>query len=69
MARFRVSLLCIGLALAVGACPDSGASAPKASCQKAYDKCTLASGVLGVCDVVDCPADRAPPCLVCRSQH
>lgn len=54
-------------------------SKPAAQCSKAYDKCTLPSGVLGICDVVDCsdngtvsaPDARevTPPCLACRSQH
>jgi hypothetical protein len=57
---------------ALCACPDpgphGGANAPTV-CVKAYDKCTLASGVLGVCDPIDCAAGQAAPCFVCRSQH
>ena len=63
----RGSLL---IALLLGACPDAGSTnQPKGTCSKAYDKCVLASGVLGVCDPVDCPENQPPPCMVCRSQH
>lgn len=55
--------------LLLAACPDAGVSKPAATCAKAYEKCMLASGVLGVCDPVDCPEGQATPCLVCRSQH
>jgi hypothetical protein len=57
------------LALLLAACPDTQASTPAKTCAKAYEKCTLASGVLGVCDAVACPAGQPPPCLICRSQH
>jgi hypothetical protein len=70
-------VVCVGLALS--ACPEATMSKPAAQCSKAYDKCTLPSGVLGICDVVDCsdngtvsaPDARevTPPCLACRSQH
>lgn len=58
----------IGVLLLAG-CPDVRRGAPQAQCVKAYDQCTLTSGVLGVCDVVACAADQTPPCLACRSQH
>jgi hypothetical protein len=29
----------------------------------------MPSGVLGVCNAVDCAEGQAAPCLVCRSQH
>lgn len=54
--------------LVLAGCPESQSAAPQ-TCAHPYDKCTLASGVLGVCDPVDCAADQKPPCLVCRSQH
>jgi hypothetical protein len=54
--------------LMLSACPESQSAAPR-TCAHAYDKCTLASGVLGVCDPVDCVDGQKPPCLVCRSQH
>ena len=58
------------LAVTLAACPDlASTSHPTTTCSKAYEKCVLASGVLGVCDPVDCPDNQPPPCLVCRSQH
>lgn len=62
------TMLLLGLAL-LGGCPDVREGAPRAQCVKAYDQCTLSTGVLGVCDAVACAADQTPPCLVCRSQH
>jgi hypothetical protein len=50
-------------------CPGPGDRAPAKSCGKAYEKCVLANGVLGVCDTIVCAPDATPPCLVCRSQH
>jgi hypothetical protein len=50
------------------ACGDIKPAAPKA-CTKAYEQCTMPSGVLGVCDTVDCAPGQSEPCLVCRSQH
>jgi hypothetical protein len=38
-------------------------------CTKADEKCVLPSGVLGICNVVDCAEGQSAPCLVCRSQH
>lgn len=57
--------------LLLAACPGSSASKPvtMTACVKAYDKCVLANGVLGICNPVDCPEGQAAPCLVCRSQH
>jgi hypothetical protein len=57
-------------ALTLCACP--GSSGPNTVCSKMYDKCMLSTGVLGVCNPVDCPAgqdQQTAPCLVCRSQH
>jgi hypothetical protein len=62
-----VALLAGTAALLLG-CPSVEGGAPKA-CTRAYDKCTLPSGVLGICDTVPCTAGEAGPCLVCRSQH
>lgn len=58
---------CCGV-LAAG-CPEGSPKAPPGLCEKAYEKCSLSSGALGVCDVAVCPDGKAPPCLVCRSQH
>lgn len=65
----RRALCCLaGCALLIG-CPDVKRGGPSATCSKAYEQCEQANGVLGVCDVVECAANQAPPCLVCRSQH
>jgi hypothetical protein len=54
----------------LSACPDAGAHKnPPTHCTKAYEKCVLSSGVLGVCNPVECTGDMPEPCLVCRSQH
>lgn len=58
-------MLLQALAFSLLACGDIKPAAPK-ECTKAYEQCTMASGVLGVCDTVDCAAGQ---CLVCRSQH
>jgi hypothetical protein len=64
-----------GLALAAWclsalvACPEAGSGGPTNHCMKAYDKCMLPSGVLGICDMVECADDSSTSCLVCRSQH
>jgi hypothetical protein len=55
--------------LMLGGCPEVRDGAPAGRCVKAYEQCTLRTGVLGVCDTVTCPQDQTPPCLVCRSQH
>jgi len=67
MVIIGLSLTWLGATLS--GCPDARAPSAKEACARAYDKCTLASGVLGVCDTVDCPSEQATPCLVCRSQH
>ena len=64
--RFPMTLLVLVM---LCGCPEVRQGAPGARCVKAYDQCTLSTGVLGVCDTVSCAADQAPPCLVCRSQH
>ena len=66
MGRIRA----LALACAVlGGCPDARSATPIAACTKAYEKCSLSAGVLGVCDPVECREGQTPPCLVCRSQH
>jgi hypothetical protein len=60
------------LVLALGmlaACGDIKGGAAPTACVKADARCTLPSGVLGVCNVVDCAQGQAEPCLICRSQH
>lgn len=61
----RVLLLILGLA---SGCGDIKPAAPK-KCAKAYEQCAMPSGVLGVCDPVECKAGEAGTCFVCRSQH
>ena len=56
-------------AAALSACPETQTGHAPTSCSKAYDKCELPNGVLGVCDVVECTEAATPPCLTCRSQH
>lgn len=67
--RFVARTLLLLAAMGASACPDKGGSPPPTRCEKAYEKCTLSSGVLGVCDTVECAEGQPPPCLVCRSQH
>jgi hypothetical protein len=61
-----LSLLVVLFTLA--ACGDIKPAAPKV-CAKANEQCTMPSGVLGVCNLVDCAPSQTEPCLVCRSQH
>ena len=58
---------CVALALA--ACGDIKQAGPAKTCAKAYEQCVLPSGVLGVCNTVDCAPGQPEPCLICRSQH
>lgn len=64
-------VLIAAFALGAYGCPDPSErnGKPQELCRKAYDKCTLPSGVLGVCDVTDPPAGQTQPGLVCRAQH
>jgi hypothetical protein len=64
----RSAALLVGTAALLLGCPSLEGGAPK-TCTRAYDKCTLPSGVLGVCDTVPCDPGQTEPCLVCRSQH
>ncbi len=57
----------------LSACPEGqGARERQDSpgvCTKAYEKCELGKGLLGICDVIDCAPGVDEPCLQCRSQH
>ena len=64
-----LSRLVIGCVVLLAACGDIKHGPVPKACTKAYDQCTMPSGVLGVCNVVDCAPGQAEPCLVCRSQH
>lgn len=64
-----VLLLVSLLASFLPGCPDVKSGGPGKLCSKAYEQCLLPSGVLGVCDNVECAAGQAAPCLACRSQH
>jgi hypothetical protein len=66
--RRRYAALLAGTAALLFGCPNAEAGASKI-CTKAYEKCSLPSGVLGVCDTVPCAPGQPDPCLVCRSQH
>jgi len=66
--RTKLAFAALWSALAL-ACPDSQTTGPAAKCSKAYEQCTLAQGLLGVCDPVDCSDGQTAPCLVCRPQH
>lgn len=65
----KCSVIALILTAAISGCPDPHVPSAQQPCARAYDKCTLASGVLGVCDAVDCPSAQQAPCFVCRSQH
>jgi hypothetical protein len=62
------SIMLLG-SVSIAACPNVSERAPAQTCAKADDKCVLPSGVLGVCNIVDCAAGQLEPCLICRSQH
>jgi hypothetical protein len=64
----RALLRAFAVAFMLIACGDIKPAAPK-TCTKAYEQCTMPSGVLGVCDTIECAAGQSEPCLVCRSQH
>ncbi|HKP59816.1 MAG TPA: hypothetical protein VJV78_23995 [Polyangiales bacterium] len=61
--------LLVAITTLLSGCPDPSSSGVRARCVKAYERCLLSGGVLGVCDQVDCEPSQAPPCFVCRSQH
>jgi hypothetical protein len=63
------SALALLLAAALSGCPDTRAPSAEKACTHAYDKCKLESGVLGVCNPVECANGQRAPCFVCRSQH
>lgn len=56
------------LYLALAACPELEPPLT-AECKKAYEKCKLPDGPLGVCEVVACKAGGSDPCFKCTSQH
>ena len=56
-------------AVALTGCPDTKQGGAPKVCATAYEQCVLPTGVLGVCDSVECADGQTPPCLVCRSQH
>jgi hypothetical protein len=60
---------CVAGCLILTACPEVSSGKHAEQCARASDKCTLPSGVLGICDTVECTDGGADPCLVCRSQH
>lgn len=62
------SVAIVAVLLACG-CPDGEIGRASENCTKAYDKCTLPNGVLGICDSAEPTADEPTPRLVCRSQH
>jgi hypothetical protein len=63
----RAALLLSAWSLA--GCPGAREREPEQACRRAYDKCMLPTGVLGICDTVACAPGAMEPCLVCRSQH
>lgn len=68
--RIHPRLAIVALVLwTLGGCPEGKTARPGAPCAKAYDKCVLESGVLGLCDPVECKPEQSAPCFVCRSQH
>ena len=69
LARTRCLTLAFALASALSACPEGASEKVGERCRKAYDKCMLPTGVLGICDLVECENGQTPPCLVCRTQH
>jgi hypothetical protein len=77
MLELRHTWLALGMlaSAALMGCPEARGSrnsqgkAPAKGCTKAYEQCELGTGVLGVCDVVDCAPGAPEPCLRCRSQH
>lgn len=50
-------------------CPDVRQPPAPTVCEKAYEKCKLPDGPLGVCDRRPCKSGEPEPCLVCVSQH
>lgn len=60
---------CCAAVLALAACGDVKPAGPAKPCTKEYEQCVLPTGVLGVCNAVDCAEGKPAPCLVCRSQH
>ncbi len=65
----RLSKAPLLLLLLLCGCPDLEPSKISATCTKAFDKCKLADGPLGVCQEIECKAGEDKPCLKCVSQH
>jgi hypothetical protein len=63
------SATCCAAVLFFVACTDVKQGGPAKACTKEYEQCMLPTGVLGVCNPVDCAEGQPAPCLVCRSQH
>jgi hypothetical protein len=61
--------ICRAVVVLFVACGDVKQAEPPKACTKEYEKCVLPSGVLGVCNPVDCTEGQPAPCLVWRSQH
>jgi hypothetical protein len=68
MTRSIALIASVTLMLTTG-CPEPSRAHTTAKCTKAYEQCTLAEGLLGVCDPIECSDGQSPPCFVCRSQH
>lgn len=66
MTRFA---MCCAAVVCFLACGDVKTGGPAKECTKEYEQCTLPTGVIGVCNAVDCAEGQPAPCLVCRSQH
>jgi hypothetical protein len=66
---YACSVVGCSAALALPACGDVKQGGQAKTCVKAYEQCVLPSGVLGVCNPVDCAQGQPEPCLICRSQH
>jgi hypothetical protein len=63
-----LAVTCCAAVVFLVACGDVK-QAPAKACTKEYDQCVLPTGVLGVCNTVDCAEGQPAPCLICRSQH
>lgn len=66
--RVRASLVMLLLLFGAG-CPELESGSVPARCARAYEKCKLPSGPLGVCDRRACKDGETEPCLVCVPQH
>jgi hypothetical protein len=70
MHRPMTHLFSVSLSLAAAVLLGCGdIKQPPKVCTKAHEQCVLPSGVLGVCNIEECPPGQPEPCLSCRSQH